>query len=87
MISFSIALKYTANRAADNAAWRIHNPNGENWLQPIQPYFYPCRVDGSTALYWSYTNNYIPYFNNPVALTPNQTIRWSGMGIAQIYSQ
>lgn len=85
MISFSIAIKYTANRGADYPSWRIQNPDGEGWLHPNQPYFYPCRIDGSTNMLWSYTNISAPYFNNPVALTSNQTMRWSGVGISKVY--
>lgn len=77
----SLGIKYTSARSADMAAWKLQLDGTD--LTRHNPYFISCRLDGTTTNLYSYSVNNLPYFDNPVAVSANQTLRWTGVVLYQ----
>ncbi len=76
IVFVSLGIKYTASRAADMAAWGIMVDG--TILTPMHPHFIASWVDGSNNCHQSYCDSSTGYFKNPIALSANQIVRWTG---------
>lgn len=83
VLFISIGIKYTANRNASMAAFKVQLDGQDMTFD--YPYFIMFKVDGVTDTYFAYSNNNAPYFSNAaVAITSGATARWSGTVMATI---
>lgn len=72
----SVGITYSSNRSADMSAWGVSLDGQQLAIQ--YPYFVPFILDGSSNAYFSYRTDNNLFYKNPIAVSANQRLRWSG---------